>query len=77
MSRTFLDPNLLVWEAYATGGPYGFSQRPFVAFNCLSNRMTRPRYIMTDGDEADAERTVATASDEELQQMLMRSQEVS
>jgi hypothetical protein len=77
MSRTFLDENLLTWEAYPSGGPFGFSDRPFIVFNCLSNRMLRPRYVSTVGDEADAERTVELASDEQLLEMFNRSQEVS
>ena len=77
MSRTFLDENLLTWEAYPTGGPFGFSDRPFIVFNCLSNRMLRPRYVSTVGDEADAERTVELASDQQLREMFRRSQEVS
>jgi hypothetical protein len=77
MSRTIIDENLLTWEVYPTGGPFGFSDRPFIVFNCLSNRMLRPRYVSTAGDEADAERTVELASDEQLREMFMRSDEVS
>ena len=77
MSRTFLDDNLLTWEVYPTGGPFGFSDSPFIVFNCLSNRMIRPRYVSTVGDEADAERTIELASDQQLLEMFKRSDEVS
>jgi hypothetical protein len=77
MSRTFLDDNMLTWEAYPTGGPHGYTDRPFIVFNCLSNRMIRPRYVSTVGDVADAERRVDLASAEELLRMLKQSQEVS
>lgn len=77
MSRTFLDENMLTWEAYPTGGPYGFTDSPFIVFNCLSNRMLRPRYVSTVGDEADAERTISIASNEQLRAMFDRSEEVS
>lgn len=77
MSRTFLDENMLTWEVYPTGGPYGFTDKPFIVFNCLSNRMIRPRYVSTLGDEADAERTISLASFEQLREMFARSEEVS
>ena len=74
MTRTILDPNLLTWEVYASGGP---SDQPNIVFNCLSNRMIRPRYVRTEGDEADAERIVSEASNEQLQEMLSKSTEVN
>ena len=77
MSRTFTDENMLTWEVYPTGGPFGFADQPFVVFNCLSNRMLRPRYVSTVGDEADAERKISLASNEELLAMLKSSNEVS
>lgn len=77
MSRTFLDENLLAWEAYPTGGPSGHTDRPFIVFNCLSNRMLRPRYVSTVGDSADAERTVDLASNEQLLELFRHSEEVS
>ena len=76
MSKTFQDADLLTWEAYPTGGPDDSSHRAFVAFNCLSNRMLRPRFITWDGDEADAQRVIMEATPEQLQEMLQRSEEV-
>ena len=74
MTRTILDTNLLTWEVYASGGP---SDRPSIVFNCLSNRMIRPRFVPAEGDEADAERVVVEASNEKLQEMLSRAAELS
>jgi hypothetical protein len=73
MSRKILDANLLTWEVYASGGP---SDRSSIVFNCLSNRMIRPRYVPAEG-ESDAERVVSEASNEKLQEMLRRATEVS
>lgn len=77
MSRTFQDANLLVWEAYPSGGAHGESDEPHIVFNCLSNRMLRPRFVSMRGDEADAERKVALASNEELRALFERSEAVS
>jgi hypothetical protein len=74
MSRTIMDKNFLTWEVYASGGP---SDQPNIVFNCLSNRMIRPRYVRAEGDGADAERVVSEASNEQLQQMLSQAAEVS
>jgi hypothetical protein len=77
MARIIHDRNLLTWEVYPTGGPHGESDQPHIVFNCLSNRMLRPRYVSMDGDEADAERRISLASNEELLAMFERSREVS
>lgn len=76
MSRTILDQNMLTWEVYPSGA-HGVSDQPQVIFNCLSNRMLRPRYISLQGDEADAERRISLASNEELLELLRQSDEVS
>ena len=73
MSRTLTDKNMLTWEVYPSGG----ADRSHIIFNCLSNRMLRPRFVVADGDEADAERAVIEASPEQLQEMLRRSSQVS
>lgn len=77
MSRTILDQNMLTWEVYPSGGAYGASDQPQVIFNCLSNRMLRPRYVSLHGGDADAERRISLASNEELLELLRRSDEVS
>ncbi len=68
---------MLTWEVYPTGGAHGESVRPQVVFNCLSNRMLRPRYVLMKGDEADAERRIALAANEELLAMFERSEEIA
>ena len=75
MSRTILDDNMLAWEVYPSG-PHGDSPRPCVVFNCMSNRMLRPRYVYVKGDEADAERNIGLASNEELLELLEQSREL-
>ena len=77
MSRTILDENMLTWEVYPTGGLHGDSQQPQIVFNCLSNRMLRPRYVTIEGDEADAERKVSLASNEELRELFEQADEVA
>jgi hypothetical protein len=76
MSKTFLDDNLLTWEAYASGGAFEAAEHPFIVFNCLSNRMLRPRFI-SGGDEANAAGKLAAASSAQLRDMFKRSDEVS
>ena len=73
MSKTIVDKNMLTWEVYPSGG----ADRSHIVFNCLSNRMLRPRFVVASGDEADAERAVLEASNDQLQEMLSRSTEVS
>lgn len=77
MSRTFQDENFRVWEAFPSGNRQGYSENTAVVFHCLTDRSLRPRYIPTDGDSADAERAVRSASREELLRLLERSHEVS
>jgi hypothetical protein len=77
MSRIFQDENLLTWEVYPSGARSGSAEEPYIVFNCLSNRMLRPRYVISAGDEADAERAVELASNEQLLAMFKRSEEVS
>ena len=76
MSKTFTDDNLLVWEAYPSGGDFGFSEKPYIVFNCLTNRLLRPRVVQQDGDEADAERVISTASQKDLLELFKRSREI-
>ncbi len=77
MARTFLDENLLIWEAYPSGGSFGYATNPHIVFNCLSNRALRPRYVKTTGDEADAEQKIALASEEELRQLFKKAEPVA
>jgi hypothetical protein len=76
MSRQIQDQNFLVWEVFPSGGNLGFSTNPYVIFNCLTQRDLRPRRHRMDGDEADAERLVRQASDQDLLSLLQNSREL-
>jgi hypothetical protein len=76
MARQIQDQNFLVWEVYASGGPHGFSDDPYVVFHCLTQRDLRPRRIRLGEDEGDAQRLVGHASDAELLALLQRSEEL-
>ena len=76
MARTIQDQNFLTWEAYPSAGDHGFSQQPYLTFNCLTDRMQRPRQYQVEGDEARAEKLLATASDLELLDFFNRAQPV-
>ncbi|MBI4409277.1 MAG: hypothetical protein HY561_06185 [Gemmatimonadetes bacterium] len=76
MAKTFQDENWLVWEAFASAGDFGYSTRPHIVFHCVTDRSLRPRYCEQEGDKADAERVVASASPNELLELLHRAQPV-
>jgi len=76
MSRTFQDANLLQWEAYASGGEHGYAEPARIVFHCVSDRSLRARSIERQGDQADAEREIATSSEQELAELLGRASEV-
>lgn len=76
MSRVFTDQDLLTWEAYPSGGKFGLAQRPKVIFHCLSHPDRRARYVVLEGDEADAEELVADTPDDRLREMLRGSREL-
>lgn len=76
MSRTFQDANLLEWEAYASGGAHGYAERARIVFHCLSDRAQRARVVQLDGDQSEAERTVAEASEPELAGLLAGAAEL-
>ena len=76
MSKTFTDDNLLVWEAYPSGGDFGFSARPYIVFNCLSNRLLRPRVIEHGENEAAAERVIVGATQKDLLDLFRESREI-
>jgi hypothetical protein len=76
MARTFVDRGLLTWEVFPSAGDYGFSTNPHLVFNCLSDRMARPRYVELDGHEAGAETMITDASDAMLLDLLSASKVV-
>jgi hypothetical protein len=77
MSRKFQDENFLVWEVYPSASRFGFSHNPHLVFNCLTDRLLRPRSLLHEGDEADAERVIVDASRDQLMALLRRSTEIS
>lgn len=76
MSKTFTDENLLVWEAYASGERHGYSSNTAIVFNCLTNRMLRPRIVGPLKDEAKAEALIAHASPNELRDLFKKAREL-
>ena len=76
MARTFSDPDFLTWEVYPSSGDFGFSTRPHLVFNCLTDRMRRPKFIEIEGDEADAEKLIGSAAEPELQNLFARAEPV-
>ena len=76
MSRVFVDDDLLTWEAYSSGGDFGLARDPKIVFHCLSDPQRRPRFVVHEGDEADAEEAVHRAEEEELKEMLRASRDL-
>lgn len=71
MRRTFLDEDLLEWEAYVTGGQPSTPLAARIFFVCLSDPFERPRWVRHEsGDVAAAERELGELSDGELEAML-------
>lgn len=73
MSRTFIDADLLTWEAYATSGHYGYAEPARIVFHCLTDPSVRARTVGVD-DEAAAERIVADADLAELRSLFQHSE---
>ena len=76
MSRVFTDQDLLNWEAYASSGRFGLAEGPRIIFHCLSEQDRRARYVLYEGDEADAEEAVAEMPDDRLRELLGTSREL-
>lgn len=75
MRRTFLDENLLEWEAYVSGGQPGTHAAARIFFNCLTDRTRRPLFLVHDSaDVAVAQRELAELDVRELQSMLERAE---
>lgn len=66
MARTFQDPDLMTWEAYASSGKFGMPTRAHIVFRCLSDPTLRARVVETDGDCSEAEKVVAASTAAEL-----------
>ncbi len=76
MSRKFQDDNFLVWEAFPSGGDFGFDEDVKIIFHCVTDRRMRPRYVETEDDSADAEQQIQRASAAELLALLNHSREI-
>lgn len=74
MARSFQDHDFLIWEAYPSGGAFGFDDDVKIVFHCLTDRRRRPRFVQTADDSADAAQIVEQASAEELLAMLERAE---
>lgn len=70
MSRTFLDDDLLEWEAYASGGRRGLPADARVVFHCRSDPAARARAWESDLEDDDIAARVEDASDAELRELL-------
>jgi hypothetical protein len=75
MTRTFLDKNLLEWEAYVSGGQPGTPAGARIFFNCLTDRTRRPLYLPHEsGNVAVAQRALAGLELGDLVAMLEQAQ---
>lgn len=71
MRRTFLDEDLLEWEAYVTGGQPDTPLAARIFFVCLTDPFERPRWVRHEsGDVAVAERELDDLDDQDLLVML-------
>ena len=74
MTRQIQDDNLLLWEVYPSAGDYGFSRKPYLVFHCVTAPTEPSRRYRLEGDEADGEKLVATATDAELTELMRKAQ---
>jgi hypothetical protein len=78
MRRTFLDPNLLEWEAYVSGGQPGTRAAARIYFNCLTDRARRPLFVTHQGgDVAEAQRALGELDKAALVALLDRAEPLS
>ena len=67
LSRTFLDEGMIQWEAYVSGGQPKTSRAARIYFVCLEDPFEPPRWVAHESrSAAEATRTLATMSDEDL-----------
>ncbi|HET8656032.1 MAG TPA: hypothetical protein VFL93_10995 [Longimicrobiaceae bacterium] len=74
MARVFTDQDLLTWEAYSSAGRRGLPLDPRIVFNCLSAPDVRARFVVHDGEEAEAGAAVRAMPDSRLRELLAASQ---
>lgn len=77
MTRTIQDQDLLLWEAYATVGDFGYPDRSHMVFHCLTDPARRARMVEREGDKSDVEHELATLSDHDLLELLGKTEELS
>lgn len=76
MTRTIQDQDLLLWEAYATAGDFGYPDHAKMVFHCLTDPARRARILKRDGDKSDVENELSTLSEAELLALLDQTEEV-
>jgi len=73
MAREFRTSDLQIWEAFATTGEHGFSERSRIGFRCRTDRSVLPRWIEIDGHKSDAEAKLQTLAVPELEDLFQRA----
>ena len=76
MAKEFRTDDLQIWEAFATTGQHGFSERSKIGFQCRSDRSARSRWIELDGDKSDAEARIQASSPAELEELFRQAAEL-
>ena len=75
LSRQFLDESLLEWEAYVSAGQPDTDSTARIYFVCLNDAFKRPRWTNQESrDVAEAHRTLAGLTDEQLIVMLQEAE---
>jgi hypothetical protein len=77
MTRIIQDHDLLLWEAYASTGDFGYPQQARIVFHCLTNPGLRARVVEQTGDKSDVENQLATLPENELLGLLAKTEELS
>ncbi|MDT8437233.1 MAG: hypothetical protein RRA92_10820 [Gemmatimonadota bacterium] len=76
MARTFMDDDLLTWEAYVSGGQPDTPEAARIFFLCLDSPLHPARFVSHDSRSvATAERELLAANEDDLRAMLARSVE--
>jgi hypothetical protein len=76
MSRTFQDPDFLLWEVFASAGDSGYPDHARIVFNCLTDLQRPPRAVRRATDKTRAEEEVISLSDEQLGELLRTAQDL-
>ncbi|HEX6926409.1 MAG TPA: hypothetical protein VF167_13390 [Longimicrobiaceae bacterium] len=76
MARQFIDNDLVLWEVYASTGQFGLPTTGQLVFLCATDRTRRPRTVRYQGDLVEAEAALMELSDQQLRELLAKSQEI-